>query len=279
MKKLLLSTTFTLLMTTTGSGGAWTRQQNSCYAKLSFTTLSTDEYHTVDGETITTADFHTFSLNLYGEYGITNRLTGIVRFPFVRSAGYVTTESYTSMGDLEAGIKYGIITGSTPIAASISAEFPTGDENGKGEIKELPGSYVALPTGDGEFNLIPALHVSHSFHPVAAYLSLDVGYNIRSEGFTDEYLVTAQSGYKVLGKVWIQATLRARGPMTDPDPTLAAGSALGFGEGVQYLAYSLGAGYEVLPHMNLSFDAYSAFGKITNIYSGINLVFGLAIEY
>jgi hypothetical protein len=262
-----------------GHAGAWTRKQESFYAKMSFTTLNTDQYHTKDGETITTADFHTWSVNLYGEYGIVDRLTTIVRFPFLRRAGYVTSESYTGIGDLDLGLKYGIITGSTPLAAGISVEFPTGNEEGKGALKHIPGGYIALPTGDGELNTTLSLHGSHSFHPAPAYLSLDVGYNIRTQGFTDEYLVAFQGGVKPIDRLWLQGTLRARGPASTPDATLANGAALGFGEAVQYIAYSLGAAYELLPHVSVSFDAYSAFGRVTNIYSGINLVFGVSLEY
>lgn len=274
-----LSTAFLVFASDSAHAGAWTKTQNSFFAKVALTTLSTNEFHTRDGDNISTADFHTWSFNLYGEYGILDRLTGIIRFPFVRSAGFETTQSFTGAGDLGLGIKYGLISGSTPLAIGLGVEFPTGNENGSGELKSTPEGFVRLPTGDGELNTRLDLYVSHSFHPAPAYVSLDAGYNIRTEGFTDEYLVILQGGYKLIEKLWVQASLKATGPVSTPDPSLAGGAALGFGEGVQYTAYSIGTAYEVVPHLSVSFDLYSAFGRITNIYSGLNLVFGIALEY
>jgi hypothetical protein len=259
--------------------GAWTRDQQSFYAKLSFTTLNSDQFHTKDGDKITTADFQTWSLNLYGEYGIINNLTAVVRFPFVRSAAFETTESFTGIGDIGVGLKYRLVSGSTPIAVGLHFELPSGNENGSGALKDLPGASVRLPTGDGELNTRWDLYLSHSFYPTPAYASLDAGYNIRTEGFTDEYLIVLQGGYKFIPVMWAQASIKALGPVSTPDPALAGGAALGFGEGVQYTAYSIGTAYEISPHLIVSFDIYSAFGRITNIYSGLNLVFGIALEY
>jgi len=275
----LLSIIITLLCSLTeANAGAWTRKQGSYYAKLGFTTLSTNTFHTKDGDEITTADFNTWSFNFYGEYGITESLTGIAKFPFLRNAGFETTESFTGIGDLSIGLRYGLVAGSTPVAVGILIDFPTGNENGSGTLKELPTASVRLPTGDGELNTQLNFSLSHSFYPAPAFVSLDGGYNVRTEGFTDEYLFAVQGGYKIIEKLWLQANLRGIGPISTPDPTLAGGTALGFGEGVQYTAYSFGASYEIAPRLNVSFDLFSAFGRITNIYSGINYVLGISIE-
>ena len=264
------------------SAGAWTRNENSVYAKLAFSTLSTNTFHTKDGDKISTADFQTWSLDLYGEYGLLDRLTAVVKFPILKKAGFVTTQSKTGIGDLGLELKYGLVTGSTPVAIGVGVDLPTGDENGFGLLKDqvsTPGGLVRLPTGDGEFNTRINVYVSHSFYPVPAYLSIDGGYNFRTKNFTNEYVFGLQGGYKIAGTVWLQANLRGMGPVRTPDPDLANGAALGLGEGVQYTTYSFGAAYEIIPHYAVSFDFFSAFGKITNIYSGINFVLGVSIEY
>jgi hypothetical protein len=51
---------------------------------------------------------------------------------------------------------------------------------------------------------------------------------------------------------------------------------LGFGEGVQFVGYSIGLSDGVSSTVDVTFDAYSAFGKITSIYSGVNFVLGIA---
>jgi len=262
-------------------GGAWTRKQHSFYAKLGFTTLSTNQFHTKDGNKISTADFQTWSLNLYGEYGMFDRLTGIVKFPIARNARFETTESKLGIGDLGLELKYGLLSeGSTPVAVGVGVELPTGDENGFGFLKDGSGGFVLLPTGDGEFNTRLNLYASHSFYPIPAYISIDGGYNFRTKNFTDEYAVGFQAGYKLAETVWLQANLRAIGPVgTSNLDLIGSGIALGLGEGVQYTTYGLGAAYEFIPHWNISFDFFSAFGKITNIYSGVNLIFGISVEF
>jgi hypothetical protein len=262
----------------TASGGAWTRQQNSWYAKLAFTTLRASEAYDQNGDKFTTPDFHTWSVNLYGEYGITNELTGIVRVPFVRSAGYETSESFSGVGDLSVELKYGLVRGNTPVSFALEADFPAGDPDATGQLNDGSGS-VPLPTGDGEYNTRLKGSVSHSFHPIPGYVSLDAGYNFRTMGFTDEYLFGLQGGYQIDNRLWIQGNIYGKGPISTPDSVLASKAVLGFGEGVRFIAYSLGLALDVTPHLNVSFDAYSAFGKITSIYSGLNLVFGLAFQY
>ena len=264
------------------AGGAWTRKQNSFYAKLGFSAISTNKFYTKDGNKIRTADFQAWSVDLYGEYGILNRLTGVIKFPLIKRAAFETSEAKTGIGDLGIELKYGLLAGSSPVAIGIGVELPTGDQGGIGLLKDQannPGGFIHLPTGDGEFNTRATLYLSHSFYPIPAFVAIEGGYNFRTKNFTDEYAFALQAGYKLADKIRLQANLRGLGPATDPDPELARNAALGLGEGVQYTSYGFGAAYELLPRYNLTFDFFSAFGKITNIYSGANFVVGLSVEY
>ena len=262
--------------------GAWTRKQNSLYAKLGFSRIGTNTFYTKDGNEIPTADFQTWSFDLYGEYGILDRLTGVIKFPLVKRAAFETSEAKTGIGDLGIELKYGVLAGSSPVAIGIGVELPTGDEGGIGLLKDqvsVPGGFIRLPTGDGELNTRVTLYVSHSFHPAPAYIAIDGGYNFRTKNFTDEYSFGLQAGYKLAQTVWLQANLRGVGPAADPDPELALTAAIGLGEGVRYTSYGFGAAYEFIPHFNMSFDFFSAVGKPTNIYKGANLVVGISVEY
>jgi len=264
------------------NAGAWTRKKNSLYAKIGLSTISTNRFYTKDGNKIRTADFQAWSLDLYGEYGILDRLTGVVKFPVAKRAVFETSEAKLGIGDLGLELKYGLLAGNTPIAIGLGVELPTGDQNGFGRFKDQandPGGFIRLPTGDGEFNTRATLYISHSFYPVPAYVSIEGGYNFRTKNFTNEYAFAFQAGYKVANKIWLQANLRGLGPASDPDPDLALAAAIGLGEGVRYRSYGFGAVYEFIPHYSLTFDFFSAFGKITNIYSGANFVVGMSIEH
>ncbi|MDH4068924.1 MAG: hypothetical protein OEV30_00720 [Ignavibacteria bacterium] len=257
-------------------GGAWTRKQGSLYTKLGVTVLGTSEAYDQDGNKFTTPKFNTWSLNLYGEYGATDRFTSILRAPVLRAAKFENSESFTGVGDISVEFKYGLIRGSTPVSVSVEPVFPSGDKDGITPLTDGSGGTVRLPTGDGEYNTVVKGSVSHSFHPIPGYVSFDAGYNFRTMGFTDEYLLMVQAGYQIDDVLWLQGNINAKGPVATPDSALASRATLGFGEGVQFVAYSFGLAYEMLPTVALTFDAYSAFGKITSIYSGFNFVFGIS---
>ncbi len=262
--------------------GAWTRGPRSFYAKLALSTLRTSSFYTPDGHRISTAKFSSSSLDLYAEYGLGRRLTGVVQFPIVKSASFETTETETGVGDLGLELKYGLRLGASPFALGVGVELPTGDERGAAALEDQagsPGGFIRLPTGDGEFNTRVTLYVSRSFHSMPAYISAEAGYNLRNERFTDEYMFGLQAGYGVAGRLWLNANLRGVGPVTNPDPARALETANGFGEGVQYIGIGIGAACDVVPHLGLTFDVYRATGRITNIHSGARLVFGLAAEY
>lgn len=262
--------------------GAWTRGPGSFYAKVALSTLRTSSFYTPDGDRISTANFSSTSLDLYAEYGLGRRLTGVVRFPIVKSASFETTETESGIGDLGLELKYGLRFGTSPLALGIGVELPTGDESGAADLDDQagsPGGFIRLPTGDGEFNTRIILYASHSFHSMPTYVSAEAGYNLRSENFTDEYLFGLQAGYRVAGRLWLNANLRGVGPVTDPDRARSLEAANGFGEGVQYVEIGIGAACDVVPHVGLTFDVLGAAGRITNVYSGTRLVFGLATEY
>lgn len=269
----------TVLLSETVFAGAWTRKQHTLYSKLSFSTLSTNTFYTRDGGKLTTADFRTWSTDIYGEYGVLDRLTAIAKIPILKSASFETTGSKAGIGDVGIGFRYGIISQtSTPVAITTFFEFPSGDENGLASLNDGSG-VVRLPTGDGEFNTRIVASISHSFHPVPAFISVDAGYNIRTEGFTNEYMFGLQAGYKPAPGFWIQGILQALGPVGRTNPDLQGGGVrLGLGEGVQYTAYGFGVAYEIVENVSLSFDYHSAFGKTTNIYSGANLIAGISYE-
>lgn len=137
---------------------------------------------------ITTIGLYTTSV--YGEYGITNRLTGIAYVPFfVRSTlneikfkqtgNIIPGDELSSIGDAELGIKYGLIKDKpVVVSASVMLGLPIGETAG--------GESQILQTGDGEFNQMIRLDASHSFYPKPFYVSAYGAFNNRTNNFSDE---------------------------------------------------------------------------------------------
>ena len=112
----------------------------------------------------------TYITSLYGEYGFSDRLTGIVYFPFfVRALQYETGFSGTtgevilpgdavnSVGDTQLTVKYGFNfkTDNIALSASASLGLPFGNNNG--------GRDGSLQTGTGEWTQMLRLDASKIF--------------------------------------------------------------------------------------------------------------------
>lgn len=277
MKHFLFVTAITLLTTDGFAGGGWIRKKNSIYAKMSFSRLATDRFYTSDGQKISTADFTTWSLDAYAEYGIAERWDAVLRFPAYKRSSFETTKSASGIGDLGMELRYGVTTGRWPFALGVGVDAPTGDERLTAEVKDDPGAVIVLPSGDGEWNYRFNLYASHAFEQWPAYVTFDAGYNLRTRGFTDEYTIGLQAGYRFLPMTTVRAFVRRLSPIKDA-ATSAMSIRNGIGEGVQYTSLGAGLSHEFFSGYTVSVDYFTAVGKITNIYSGANVVVGLSFE-
>jgi protein XagA len=180
------------------AGGGWTNPKGKGFFKLAENVILANYIFTKDGE-IKKLDLpiNMYTTNLYGEYGITDRITAVAYVPFfVRAtiasikstSGKITAgDEMNAFGDVNLSLKYGIITNRTiVVSGSITLGLPTGETSGgKGGI---------LQSGDGEFNQLVKIEASHSFYPKPFYASVMVGYNNRTKGFSDEFHASAEVG-------------------------------------------------------------------------------------
>ena len=184
------------------AGGGWPQPKGHGFFKLGFWWLRSDEYFAPNGEIIdiSTAGIHTVSF--YGEYGFTDRLTGIIYFPFFSRAtlneqvSASTRElleegdAVNSIGDTDITIKYGLLQ-NTPVvvSASLTLGLPLGNEAG--------GDTRILQTGDGEFNQMVTVEASRSFSSIGAYATVLIGFNNRTNNFSDEIRYGLEAGVTV----------------------------------------------------------------------------------
>ncbi|MEO1655534.1 MAG: hypothetical protein AAFU64_18475, partial [Bacteroidota bacterium] len=203
---LLLSTTTSVL-----AGGGWPQPKGKSYWKLSQWWLVSDQHFTDQGlidPNVTTGIFNT---SLYAEYGFTDRLTGTLYFPFL-SRTYMNNlvssttdeilvpgEALNSVGDTDIGIKYGLTPGKrVSLATSLVLGLPIGNPAG--------GTQMNLQTGDGEFNQLLQFDagVPFSLGKLPAYANGYVGFNNRTNGFSDEFRFGAEVGAAFLEeRLWI----------------------------------------------------------------------------
>ena len=176
------------------AGGGWPQQKGRGYFKLSEWWIRADQHYTDFGSIDPNVTNGLFNTSLYGEYGFTDKLTGVLYFPLFSRALFNNTVSGTTgevlmpgeaingIGDVDISLKYGLVQkGSFALSATILFGLPLGEDNG--------GSEGTLQTGDGEFNQLLQFDAGLGFKigKVDAYSNAFIGVNNRTQGFSDEF--------------------------------------------------------------------------------------------
>ncbi|MGY5353078.1 hypothetical protein ACXGQW_11085 [Wenyingzhuangia sp. IMCC45533] len=197
-----------LFSAVTFAGGGWPKQKGSTYVKVSGWWIESKNFFNGNGnESKSEVDTGLFNVNIYAEYGITDKLTAIAYIPFF-SRSYQNGEidqdgirsperpggDLNSFGDSEIGLKYGLYKNSKiALAGSIILGLPLGND---GSDETLP-----LATGDGEFNQIARVDLGISIYnseSASLYGNIYTGYNNRTEGFSDEFRGGVELGLGLL---------------------------------------------------------------------------------
>lgn len=208
MKNLL-----TLLILLIGSAslfaGPWPKPKGKSYFKLYEFWLQFDEHYTSNGEIDPNATLGLYNTALYGEYGITDRLTVFGNIPFfsrnvintqvsgTRGTEIIPGEAINGFGDTDLGLRFGLTKPGSQlaVAGSLTLGIPLGEDAG--------GEQMNLQTGDGEFNQMLLLEAGTSLRlgsKAEGYVSAFAGVNNRSNGFSDEFRFGLEGGVGVANR-------------------------------------------------------------------------------
>lgn len=257
------------------AGGGWVKKKRSFYGKVSVSSFRSNKYYSLLGNLNDQgAQFRQTSVNLYAEYGLTDRLTVILNTPLFRANRFANTGTTSGFGDAMVELKYGLLTRKIPVAISIAPSFPTGKSRALVANRDVPGNFINLPIGDGELNIWTRGYASSSLGN-NTYVSADAGYNFRTQGFTNQYTFGGEIGHRFGEKLWINGTLRQFATAGTPNPN--KGSFV-YGEGLEYVGYSVGAAYSVSQQISLTVDYANLLGRRQNVYSGPMVGVGLSVQ-
>ena len=218
--------------------------------------------------------FGTYTTSIYGEYGLTKRLTAIAYVPFfVRNTvnegvGAITGEvlqpglQNNHFGDVDLGLKYHFFRkGAFVVSATLMLGLPTGDADNPN----------LLYTGDGEFNQFGRLDLGYGAK--RWYAAGFLGVNNRTDDFSEELRYQGEFGY------WLKPSrllvnLKLTGIMSfdngAPDNT---GNGL-FSNNVEYVSPQLGLHYEFKGNWGLSATAAGAVSG-RNVLAAPSFSFGV----
>lgn len=204
MKNIILTLSLLCFSISLQAGGGWPQAKGKGYIKISEWWLIANQHYTDQGRIDPNLTNGLFNTTIYGEFGLTDRLTAIIYSPlFSRSyfnneisgtTGEILTEGegIIGLGDTDIGLKYGLTKGTgIALAATITFGLPIGNDSG--------GSQGNLQTGDGEFNQLIQLDAGAGFPLGQAngYANVYVGFNNRTNGFSDEFRYGFEAGFNL----------------------------------------------------------------------------------
>jgi len=243
------------------AGGGWTKKKGEGYLKLNQWWVRSGKYYNREANIIDITTTGVYVSSLYAEYGISDKLTAITYFPaYVRSTlnrredpeGNLIAagDELNGFGDIDLAIKYGFFQDKKVVLAiGLQIGIPTGNPSG--------GETQLLQTGDGEFNQMLTIDASHSFYPIPAYVSLQTGFNNRTNNFSDEFRYGLELGYTHNNFTAI-ARLKGVKSLFNGDDSQVSGNGI-FNNNVEFLSYAVELIYSYSEHAGVSIGVASAF--------------------
>lgn len=216
--------------------GGWLQGKSKGYFKLSQSALVSDQFYNGNGDQVAITTLGVYHTSLYGEYGLSNKFDVIANVPISRltlndirraSGSFTEGDEFTSLGDIDVGIKYGIRQGkSFVLSASLTLGIPSGDTEG--------GRTKLLQTGDGEFNQLVKLEAGYGFSS-PLYISASLGFNNRTNNFSEEFRYEAELGYTFQKRLLVALKLSGIESFENGD---AGGASTGvFSNNIEFLSF------------------------------------------
>ncbi len=220
-----------------------------------------DQHFTNTGELDPNQTRATYITSFYGEYGISDKFTAMVYFPFfTRSLSYnqesATTgeiikegEAVNSIGDTELTMKYGIIQNDKiALSGSFTLGIPFGNATGG-----LDGS---IQTGIGEWYQMVRLDASKSFQVGNKYpfVSIFGAFNHRVKNYSDEIRYGIKSGVE-LNQWFVSLQVTGISSLKNVENNFGNGGTSIFGNNTEYLG--------ITPEIAYKF--HENFGVTTNV--------------
>ncbi len=251
----------------------WPRQERQTYFQLGWRGFSTTTYY--DGSTSMSVDqLSENSISLYGEYGYTSRLTGIVQLPgyrmlSLRTQAETRTVSVEAPGDVELGLQYAMwMNDDAAFTTSVVSSFPLG------ETSNLSGVW----TGDGEYNQIFSFGYVRNLRFIPLSIAVSAGFNNRNNGYADEIHLGAVVGITGPGPVRLNVVFHAVEPL-DNGKADYFGGRYGFATNRQrFLMYGPELELDIIDGFGVNFSAYGV-SRMENVPSAVTFRSGVYIQF
>ena len=262
----------------------WSKKKGDGYYKLSVWGLKSDQHYTDTGDIDPNITRGQYNINLYGEYGITNKINALIYAPLFSSTyqndvfsnttkELITKgESVNGIGDIDLGIRYSLLQNEKiALSTSLTLGLPTGNDAG--------GSDGSYQTGDGEFNqlLKVSVGVPFSIANFPLYSKAYIGYNNRTQNYSDELRLGAEVGINIAKIVWLTANLDVVSSLQNGSLSAQGSQGSIFANNVEFTSSGFGAAVYVTKKLGVSLNYAGAFsGRI--IYASPSYSAGIFLD-
>ncbi|MBH23277.1 MAG: hypothetical protein CMH57_02210 [Myxococcales bacterium] len=191
------------LIASTGEAGPWVRKPGSTYTKLNLARFSADQSFNQGVDT--GLQYMGTTVNLYNEIGLPYRLQLITDVPYVfgrnnspQGVNYLNN----TFGDARFELGHGLVEG-LPLLLAVEAKLPfystVADDDET--FSAFSATRESFPdAGDGNVDVTPKVGAGYSFHPIPAWVTAELGYRVRLDGFADGIFASLGGGVFVLGE-------------------------------------------------------------------------------
>ncbi|MGH1385182.1 transporter [Kordia sp.] len=246
----------------------WTQEKGKFYTQLSFTTISNYDEIFGDPDYQTDREITDNTLQLYGEYGISNKTTLIVNLPIkfistgdvVNGSAFITEDSKSAFGNVSIGLRHRFYNKKWIISGQLNVEANTGTFETASGIR----------TGQDAWSFTPTINIGRSFDKF--YVQAFTGIDLKTNDYSSNFKIGGEIGTKVHSKIWLIGFVDIVSSFNDGDvnlPLSNAATAL-YVNNQEYGAFGLKAVGEI----NKSFGGILSFG---GAFSGNNVAKQAAI--
>lgn len=280
MKKILLISFIisTLAANIVNAQQAWTKQKGKYYTQIGASYLSFNSLINGTGDLIPlNKTFTDLTIQAYGEYGLTDKLTLSASLPFRAISSGSTTKANAA--------KEGSLSGFSNIPVALTANFY--NKNGvvisaKAGIG-LPTAKYDAPTGlrTGFDATTFAPSVLAGFGHAKFFTSGEIGYAIRNNNYSNRYFINWQIGKflgekkKILGIVGVEMMKSLDNGKHDDGNSVLTGFYL---DKQSYLSPNFKLGYKATPNVTTWLSAGFGIGGVTK-YVGATPGISFSISY
>ncbi len=237
----------------------WTKNKDEGYLQLSYTTISNYDKLFGKSDIALPRKISDNTLQLYGEYGISDKTTLVANLPLKMLSGI---NDKIMVGNMQIGIKHNFYKKKWLLSGQLNVEMNTSEYD----------ATSGLRSGYDAWTFTPMFLAGRGFN--SWYIQAFTGVDIRTNDYSSNFKLGGEIGYKAIDWLWIAGFLDGVASLKNGDVVLPAQN-LATGLYVNDQSFA-GFGLKFIGEFNDKFGANIGFG---GAFAGRNVAKAPALSF